>query len=108
MYRSFWKLKVIIIIMLFAGTLLLSFTADDAWGAAANEKKVTIILEDSYCPGCPAEVKLSLKRLAGVTEVRTRFAKPEIVISYDESTTTVDEIIKAVKKSGFTARVVQN
>lgn len=60
------------------------------------------------CAACKSRVEKSVQNLNGVSEVSVNLLKNSMVVDYDANTTSDDEIIKAVKKSGYGAELIEN
>ena len=60
-------------------------------------------VEDMTCANCAMKLEALEDTLDGVKEINASYHKLEMVIEYDESKLTDDQIINAVKKKGYTA-----
>ena len=65
--------------------------------------KKTFIIPDMTCSNCAIKLESLEDTLAGVKEINASYHKLEMVIEYDESKLTDEQIITAVKKKGYTA-----
>lgn len=64
----------------------------------------TILRAEGFsCPSCVAKIEKQVGRLKGVENVKVHFASARIEVDHDESTTSVDDIVAAVAKAGYTA-----
>lgn len=77
-----------------------------AWSAQGNLKKVILKVEGMRCITCPATIKAALKRLPGVINVDVSYRKKTATVLYKRDTVTVQQIIKAIKNSGYGAEVL--
>lgn len=68
--------------------------------------KKTFKIPDMTCTNCAMKLEALEDTLGGVKEINASYHKLEMVIEYDESKLTDDEIVAAVKKKGYTAVVV--
>ncbi|MCY1159299.1 MAG: heavy-metal-associated protein [Citricoccus sp.] len=59
--------------------------------------------EGFSCPSCVHKIEKQVGRLKGVTNVEVHFASARIEVDHDESQTTVDEIVAAIARAGYTA-----
>jgi len=59
--------------------------------------------EGFSCPSCVKKIEKQVGRLTGVESVTVHFATARIEVDHDESRTTVDDIVAAVSKAGYTA-----
>lgn len=60
--------------------------------------------EGFTCPSCVSKIEKSLKALPGVSGATVHFATSRIEVDHDADTTSVDDVVAAVKKAGYTAR----
>lgn len=66
--------------------------------------KKTFRVEDMTCSNCAMKIEALEDDLEGVKEINASYHKLEMVIEYDESKLTDEQIIAAVKKKGYTAK----
>lgn len=65
----------------------------------------TILRAESFsCPSCVAKIEKEVGRLDGVVTVKVHFASARIEIDHDPALVSVDELVTAVAKAGYTAR----
>ena len=65
----------------------------------------TVFRADGFsCPSCVAKVEKQVGRLAGVDKVQVHFASARIEVDHDPAHVSVEEIVAAVAKAGYTAR----
>ncbi len=64
----------------------------------------TLRAEGFTCPSCVAKIEKQLGRLEGVESVTVRYASARIEITHNAEVISVDELVAAVAKAGFTAR----
>jgi len=65
--------------------------------------KKTFKIPDMTCSNCAMKLEALEDTLDGVKEINASYHKLEMVIEYDESKLTDDQIIAAVKKKGYQA-----
>lgn len=65
--------------------------------------KKTFKIPDMTCSNCAMKLEALEDDLEGVKEVNASYHKLEMVIEYDESKLTDEQIVAAVKKKGYTA-----
>jgi copper chaperone CopZ len=65
--------------------------------------KKTFKIPDMTCSNCAMKLESLEDVLEGVKEINASYHKLNMVIEYDESKLTDDQIIAAVKKKGYTA-----
>jgi mercuric ion binding protein len=71
--------------------------------AALAAETVTLSVPDMTCSTCPIQVKQALSRVRGVSKATASLEKKEAVVTYDESKTNVEALIKATADIGFPA-----
>lgn len=65
----------------------------------------TILRAEGFsCPSCVATIEKQVGRLDGVATVKVHFASARIEIDHDPALVSVDELVAAVAKAGYTAR----
>lgn len=69
-------------------------------------KRSNLALYGMHCSSCASLIEQSLKKVNGVSEAHVNFAAEKALVTYDESRTKTDDLISAVKKSGYTATLV--
>ena len=67
--------------------------------------KKTFKVPDMTCSNCAMKLESLEDTLTGVKEINASYHKLNMVIEYDESKLTDEQIIAAVKKKGYTAIV---
>jgi copper chaperone CopZ len=65
--------------------------------------KKTFKIPDMTCSNCAMKLESLEDDLDGVKEINASYHRLEMVIEYDESKLTNEQIITAVKKKGYTA-----
>ncbi len=66
--------------------------------------RTTLRAEGFSCPSCVGKIEKQVGRLAGVTSVTVRFASARIEVEHDPTIATVDDLVAAVARAGYTAR----
>lgn len=69
-------------------------------------KTVTLKIDGMTCGGCAVGARKVLTRLDGVKKADVSYEKSQAVVTYDSQKVTVDQMIAAIKKLGYTASVV--
>lgn len=65
----------------------------------------TILRAEGFsCPSCVSKIEKRVGRLKGVEKVEVHFASARIEVDHDPDLTSVDDIVAAVAKAGYTAR----
>jgi len=65
--------------------------------------KKTFKVSDMTCSNCAMKLESLEDTLDGVKEINASYHRLEMVIEYDESKLTDEQIVNAVKKKGYTA-----
>jgi len=65
--------------------------------------KKTFKIPDMTCSNCAMKLESLEDDLDGVKEINASYHRLEMVIEYDESKLTEEQIITAVKKKGYNA-----
>jgi copper chaperone CopZ len=65
--------------------------------------KKTFKIPDMSCTNCAMKLESLEDTLEGVKEINASYHKLEMVIVFDETKLTDEQIIAAVKKKGYTA-----
>lgn len=60
--------------------------------------------EGFSCPSCVEKIEKSVGRLDGVSQVKVHFASARIEVDHQAEKVSVDDLIAAVAKVGYTAR----
>ncbi len=69
--------------------------------AFAAPKTVTLDVPGMNCITCPLTVNRALKKVDGVQEAKTDFAKKEAVVTFDDSKTSVEKLTQATTDAGY-------
>ena len=65
----------------------------------------TILRAEGFsCPSCVAKIEKQVGRLDGVSAVKVHFASARIEIDHDPMLVSVDDLVAAVAKAGYTSR----
>lgn len=74
--------------------------------AYSKQTRVNLALYGMHCSSCAGLIERSLKKVEGVSEAHVNFAAEKALVSYDESQIKADDLISAVKKTGYSATLV--
>jgi len=66
--------------------------------------KTTLRAEGFSCPSCVSKIEKQVGKLDAVQAVKVHFASSRIEIEHDPERVSVDELVAAVAKAGYTAR----
>jgi len=65
----------------------------------------TILRAEGFtCPSCVAKIEKQVARVDGVAAVKVHFASSHIAIDHNPAIASVDTLVAAVAKAGYTAR----
>ncbi len=78
-----------------------------AHGALADERTVTLKVDNLFCATCPYIVKRTLSRIPGVTEVEVSYQEKTAVVTFDDRKTDVAALMAATAGTGFPASVIE-
>lgn len=65
------------------------------------KKKLKII--GMHCSSCAMNIDFDLEDLDGVNSAKTSYAKQETEIEFDSEKVKLEEILKQIQKTGYTA-----
>jgi Cu+-exporting ATPase len=57
------------------------------------------------CGGCSGAVRLALKEMEGVTDVKVSHEDNIATVAYDPNKVTAKQIVKVIEKAGFKAKL---
>ena len=69
-----------------------------AWAAP---RTVTLDVPGMNCITCPITINKALKKVDGVQEAKTHYAKKEAVVTFDDSKTSVEKLTQATTDAGY-------
>lgn len=73
--------------------------------AAAATKTVTLAVENMTCAACPITVKKALNKVAGVAKAEVSYERKEAMVTFDDTKTNVEALIKATTNAGYPSTV---
>ena len=71
-------------------------------------KKTKLKIIGMHCTSCAMSIDGDLEDTEGVKSAATNYAKQECEVEFEEEIVTIEEIIKVVDKTGYSARLPQN
>ena len=71
---------------------------------ATTTTHTSLRAEGFSCPSCVTKIEKQVNRLKGVADVKVHFASARIEVDHDADVTSVDDIVAAIAKAGYTAR----
>ena len=75
--------------------------------AFAEPRTATLSVPGMNCKLCPLTVKKAIYRLPGVVHVEASYDKKEAVVTFDDSKTTVEALMKATANAGYASSLKQ-
>jgi len=84
-------------VMLVAVAAVLVLTAP-AW---ASPKTITLKVSGMTCEACPITVKKALQKVPGVAKIDVLYEKKQVVVTFDDSKTNTDALVKATTNAGY-------
>lgn len=66
--------------------------------------KTLLRSDELNCPSCIPKIEKALGRFDGVTDATVHFASGRIEVEHDTDKVSVDDLVAAVAKVGYTAR----
>lgn len=70
-----------------------------------SEKTAIFAIEKMTCAACPITVRKAMEGVDGVSKVTVNFSKKTATVTYDPTTTTVENIGSASTYAGYPARL---
>jgi mercuric ion binding protein len=67
----------------------------------AAERTITLDVQNMTCALCPRTVKASLEAVPGVSKVAVSAKDKTAVVTFDDSKTQVDALVKATTNAGY-------
>jgi periplasmic mercuric ion binding protein len=84
-----------------AVVVMIALTAP-AW---ATPKTVTLNVPGTTCPACPITVKKALEKVSGVSKINVEYEKKRVVVTFDDTKTSEDALVKATTNAGFPSQM---
>lgn len=73
-----------------------------AW---VTPRTITLSVPGMTCATCPITIKAALKKVPGVTDVTVSYERLEAVVTFDDTKTDADALIKATTDAGYPSTV---
>ncbi|HUG33479.1 MAG TPA: heavy-metal-associated domain-containing protein [Anaerolineales bacterium] len=67
--------------------------------------KKTISVPDMHCSNCSMKLESIEDELDGIQEINASYHKQQMTVEFDETRVTLEQILAAVRKKGYTAVV---
>lgn len=88
--------------MLRAAVLLAVLASPSAF---ADTKTVTLSVPGMNCDLCPLTIKKAISRVPGVSSVEASYEKKQAVVTFDDSKTSVEALMKVTANAGYPSTV---
>ncbi|QSR85171.1 mercury resistance system periplasmic binding protein MerP [Methylacidimicrobium sp. B4] len=82
--------------------IALSAVVAPVWAATQT---VTLFVPGMTCAACPITVKKALSKVEGVSRIDVEPKKREVVVTFDDTKTSVEKLTKATKDAGYPSSV---
>ena len=63
----------------------------------------TLRAEGFSCPSCVQKIEKQVGRLPGVAKVEVKFASSRVEVDHDPAVSSVDDLVAAVDKAGYSS-----
>ena len=73
-----------------------------------NEEQIQLALSGMHCASCAGLIERGLKKVPGVKTANVNFAAEKARVVFDTSLATVPQLINAVEKAGYQARLASD
>ena len=74
------------------------FLSAPVWAAP---KTVTLNVSGMTYEACPITVKKALQKVSGVSKIDVVYEKKQVVVTFDDSKTNTDALVKATTNAGY-------
>lgn len=65
----------------------------------------TVLRAEGFsCPSCVSKIEKRVGRVDGVSAVKVHFASARVEIDHDPTVVSIDDLVAAVAKAGYTSR----
>jgi len=69
--------------------------------------KQTFSVPDMHCSNCSMKLESIEDELDGIREINASYHKQQMTVEFDDTRVSLDQILAAVKKKGYTAVAVE-
>src|SRR5882724_8968693 len=83
---------------LLTGAVVALIVTAPAW---ASPKTVTLNVSGMTCAACPITVKKAFEKVAGVSKIDVQYEKKQVVVTFDDTKTNTDALVKATTNAGY-------
>jgi copper chaperone len=78
--------------------------SEDKEHAMSNTVKTVLRSDELSCPSCVTKIEKTLQGLSGVESAHVRFNTGRIEVDHDPQLATVDDLVQAVRRTGYAAK----
>lgn len=75
--------------------------------AQAAPQTIRLSVPTVDCPVCPITIKKALLQVAGVSQAQVNFERREALVTFDNSRTRVDALMRATAGAGYPSTVAK-
>ena len=68
-------------------------------------KKTILRSQEFSCPSCVAKIEKALSHLEGVETAKVHFNTGRVVVEHDPERVSADDLVKAIRATGYEAKV---
>lgn len=76
-----------------------------AFPAVAAQQTVTLDVAGMTCAACPITVRKALTKIEGVSKAEVSYEKRHVVVTFDDTKTSVQALTRATADAGFPSTV---
>jgi mercuric ion binding protein len=85
----------------FTTSLVLGLLILSSGAAMAEQRTVTLAIDNMYCEACPYMVKKTIEKVSGVSKVTVSFKEKTAVVMFDDAKAAVKDLTDAATNAGF-------
>jgi len=85
----------------FTTSLVLGLLILSSGAAMAEQRTVTLAVDNMYCEACPYMVKKTIEKVSGVSKVTVSFKEKTAVVVFDDARAEVKDLTNATTSAGF-------
>jgi len=100
-----WRAAVVTILAVAWTFLAFVLASSRAEERAENVEQVVLHVEGMTCEACAVGIRGALGRVRGVESAKVDVAEKRVVIAYDPAQVRPQQLVEAVKKMGYVARL---
>lgn len=82
-------------------SLALGLLIASSGAAIAEQRTVTLAVDNMYCEACPYMVKKTIEKVSGVSKVTVSFKEKTAVVEFDDARVKVKDLTDAATNAGF-------